>query len=235
MKKALKRAIALLLFGAMVFLLAACGVTGSASGTQPGASSDAPESHGATDAGTPSSPENPGDAAESGAEPAGSGAKVLVAYFSATGNTKKIAEYAADAMDAALYEIVPAVPYSADDLNYNNSSCRANVEMSDPSSRPAISGSVANMTDYDIVFIGYPIWWGETPRIISTFMESYDFAGKTVVTFSTSGSSGHSDSNIKALASGADWVTGTRLASNALQSEVGEWIRSLALDIQVEP
>lgn len=157
--------------------------------------------------------------------------KVLVAYFSATGTTKKLAEYAADAMGADLYEIVPAELYTSADLNYNNSGCRANKEMDDPSARPEINGSVENMADYDIVFVGYPIWWGEAPRIVSTFIESYDFTGKTVVTFSTSGGSGHNDRSIKELAEGADWITGKRLKSSSSQSDVAEWISSLGLDI----
>lgn len=106
--------------------------------------------------------------------------------------------------------------------------------MNDPSSRPEISGGVTNMADYDIVFIGYPIWWGEAPRIVSTFIESYDFSGKTVVTFSTSGGSGHNDRSIKELASGANWVTGARLKSNSSQSDVADWITGLGLDITVK-
>ena len=106
--------------------------------------------------------------------------------------------------------------------------------MDDPDSRPAINGSVENMADYDIVFIGYPIWWGEAPRIVSTFVESYDFSGKTVVTFSTSGSSGHNDSSIQPLATGANWITGTRLASNSSRDDMVEWINGLGLDIQAK-
>lgn len=158
------------------------------------------------------------------------GKKILVAYFSATGTTKAIAEKAANAMKADLYEITPAEPYSAADLNYNTD-CRANREMNDPDCRPAISGSVENMESYDIIFIGYPIWWGEAPRIVSTFVESYDFSGKTVVTFSTSGGSGHNDNSIKSIVSGANWITGTRINSGASQSDVANWIGGLGLDI----
>lgn len=178
----------------------------------------------------PSVSEPPTESSDDVTKPTESGTKVLIAYFSATGTTKKIAEYAADSIGADIYEIVPAEPYSSDDLNYNNDSCRANKEMNDPSCRPAIDGSVENMSDYDIVFIGYPIWWGEAPRIVSTFVESYDFSGKTVVTFCTSGGSGHNDRSIKELASGADWITGARLKSNSSQSDVAEWINGLGLD-----
>ena len=99
--------------------------------------------------------------------------KVLVAHFSATGTTKKIAATIADILGADSYEITPAVPYTSADLNYSNSSSRATVEQNDASARPAIAGSVANMEQYKVVFLGYPIWWGQAPRIISTFLESY--------------------------------------------------------------
>ncbi len=162
------------------------------------------------------------------------GKKVLVAYFSATGTTKKLAEYAADAMDAELYEIVPKQPYTSADLDYGDKNSRSTKEMNDPDSRSEINGSVKNMADYDIVFIGYPIWWGEAPRIVSTFMENYDFSGKTVVTFSTSGGSGHNDRSIQSLATGANWITGTRLSSNSSRDDMVEWINGLGLDIQAK-
>ncbi len=162
------------------------------------------------------------------------GKKVLVAYFSATGTTKKLAEYAADAMDAELYEIVPQQPYTSADLDYSDKNSRSTKEMDNPDSRPEINGNVENMEDYDIVFIGYPIWWGEAPRIVSTFMESYDFSGKTVVTFSTSGGSGHNDSSIKSLVTDANWITGTRLSSNSSRDDIVEWINGLGLDIQAK-
>ena len=159
---------------------------------------------------------------------------VLVAYFSATGTTEGVAENIAAGLNADLYEIVPQEPYTDADLNYNDDDSRSTIEMNDPDARPAISGSVENMEQYDIVFIGYPIWWGEAPRIVSTFIESYDFSGKTVVTFSTSGGSGHNDRSIKELASGANWVTGARLKSNSSQSDVADWITGLGLDITVK-
>ena len=117
------------------------------------------------------------------------GTDVLVAYFSATGNTENIAEHLVSILDADLYEIVPQVPYTSEDLDYSNSDCRANQEQNDPTTRPAISGSVENMEDYEVIFLGYPIWWGDAPKIISTFLETYDFDGKTIVPFCTSGSS----------------------------------------------
>ena len=127
------------------------------------------------------------------------GSKTLVAYFSATNTTRPLAEYAADILGADLYEIVPEVPYTEADLAYYTNG-RADREQNDSSARPAISGSVANMADYNVIFLGFPIWHGQPPRIISTFLESYDLAGKTIVPFCTSHSSGYSDSSIKPLA-----------------------------------
>ena len=236
----MKKIFAILLMVTMLLSLAACGSTSSEPEIKPDSASSAIDSNtqaeadATPDTSVPSSSETSTEPSGDNSEPSDSGTKVLIAYFSATGTTKKIAEYAADAASADLYEIVPAEPYTADDLNYNVSNCRANAEMNDPSSRPEISGGVTNMADYDIVFIGYPIWWGEAPRIVSTFIESYDFSGNSVVTFSTSGGSGHNDRSIKELASGANWVTGARLKSNSSQSDVADWINGLGLDITVK-
>lgn len=158
-------------------------------------------------------------------------AEVLVAYFSNTGNTENVAAHISAILDAELYEIVPEDPYTAEDLNYNNDDCRANQEQSDASARPAIAGSVENMDEYDVVFLGYPIWWGDAPRIINTFLESYDFTGKTIVPFCTSGSSGigSSENTLHALASGADWLDGQRFGSGASQDEVAQWVDGLDL------
>lgn len=156
------------------------------------------------------------------------GSKTLVAYFSATNTTRPLAEYAADILNADLYEIVPEVPYTDADLAYYTNG-RADREQNDSSARPAISGSVANMADYDVIFLGYPIWHGQPPRIISTFLESYDFAGKTIVPFCTSHSSGYSDSSIKPLAPGANWIAGRRFAGGTSRGTVEEWINGLEL------
>lgn len=159
------------------------------------------------------------------------GGKTLVAYFSATGTTRQLAEHAADILGADLYEIIPETPYTSDDLNYNNSSSRANREQNNTSARPAISGSVQNMADYDVVFLGYPIWHGQAPRIISTFLESYDFSGKTIVPFCTSHSSGigSSDTNLHILAANANWLSGRRFAGGTSHSTIEEWIGGLDL------
>ena len=156
---------------------------------------------------------------------------VLVAYFSATGNTEGIAQHLQAVLGADLYEIIPAEPYSDDDLNYNASDCRANQEQNDPDARPAIDGSVDNMEDYEVIFLGYPIWWGDAPKIISTFLESYDFDGKTIVPFCTSGSSGIGNSvePLADLADSAVWREGTRFAPGASQEEVAAWVDGLGL------
>ena len=158
--------------------------------------------------------------------------KVLVAYFSATGTTKGVAERIADGLNADLYEIVPQQPYTEADLNYRDNNSRSTVEMNDPDARPEISGSVENMAQYDIVFLGYPIWWYDAPRIMSTFVESYDFSGKTIVPFCTSGGSGigSSASNLEKLTSGAIWLDGNRLSGSDSQDTVMEWVNSLGLD-----
>lgn len=151
--------------------------------------------------------------------------KSLVVYFSCTGNTKAVAEKIAQLTGADLYEIVPAVPYTAEDLNYNNDSCRANREMDDPSARPAIGSNTVEISAYDTVYIGYPIWWGTMPRIINTFLDTYDLSGKTVMPFCTSGSTGVSKSvsDIRAQEPAADVRDGLR-ASGSSDSRIDEWI-----------
>lgn len=157
--------------------------------------------------------------------PGGSG--VLVVYFSCTGNTKKAAEKIAALTGGDIYEIVPAEPYSAADLNYNNDDCRANREMNDPTARPAIGGGKVDISGYDTVIIGYPIWWGTMPRIINTFIESCDLSGKTVLPFCTSGGSGisRSVSDIKAAAPTADVHDGLR-TSGVSDAELEKWLRA---------
>ncbi|MDE7299770.1 MAG: flavodoxin [Lachnospiraceae bacterium] len=196
--------------------------SGESSASDAGASSGSGD-----DSASGNSPENADDSQ-------GQGTRVLVAYFSATNTTKGVAEHIADGLNADLYEIVPEEPYTNADLNYNDNHSRTTIEMNDPDVRPAISGSVENMEQYDIVFIGYPIWWGEAPRIVSTFMESYDFSGKTLVPFCTSGGSGMGSSaaNLERLTSGAQWLSGRRLSGSASQDTVMEWVNGLGLDLE---
>ncbi|MDE6233631.1 MAG: aldo/keto reductase [Lachnospiraceae bacterium] len=154
---------------------------------------------------------------------------ILVAYFSCTGTTKTLAEYAAEYLNADLYQIEPAIPYTDEDLNYNDSNSRATREQNDSDARPEISGSVENMTQYDTVILAYPIWWGQAPRIVSTFLENYDFNGKTIVPFCTSHSSdiGSSDTNLHSLVdSSTIWKEGKRFKSGTSKSEIQEWMDS---------
>ena len=116
--------------------------------------------------------------------------KKLVAYFSASGVTAKVANALAEALGATLHEIKPEIPYTAADLDWMNKQSRSSVEMSDKSSRPAIKDKLDNMADYDVVYLGFPIWWYVAPTIINTFLESYDMSGKTIILFATSGGSG---------------------------------------------
>ena len=227
----MKKFLSLLLALTMAVSLAACGArtAGDPQESQPSTPSvsEPPASAEPESAPAPTE-ETPNSAQEAGAEDAPS---TLVAYFSATGNTEGIAEHLQAILDADLYEIVPAEPYSDDDLNYNVSDCRANQEQNDPNARPAIDGSMDNMEDYDVIFLGYPIWWGEAPKIISTFLESYNFDGKTIVPFCTSASSGMGGSaeNLAALAADATWLEGFRFNPGASQEEVAAWVDGLGL------
>ena len=124
--------------------------------------------------------------------------KTLVAYFSCTGTTKKVAEAIADVKGADIYEIKPEVPYTAADLDWKNENSRSSVEMKDKTSRPKIAKSINNISDYTTIYLGFPIWWYVAPTIINTFLESYDFSGKDIILFATSGGSGFGDT-VKAL------------------------------------
>ena len=151
--------------------------------------------------------------------------KALVAYFSASGVTAKVAKKLAKSISADLYEIAPEIPYTNADLNWMDKKSRSTVEMNDRSCRPAIGSRVENMAQYDTVFVGFPIWWYREPSIIDTFMESYDFGGKTVVPFATSGGSGLGDSakNMQALAKGAKVSEGRRFSGRASEDELRAW------------
>ena len=222
----MKKRLFMLLALTMAASLAACGAgaSGEPQESQPGNSSSS--------ASQPLTPAEPDTMPDSSQEPSkGNANSTLVAYFSATGNTEEIAQHLQTILGASLYEIIPAKPYSDDDLDYNASDCRANQEQNDPSVRPAIDGSVENMDSYDVILLGYPIWWGEAPRIISTFLESYDFTGKTIVPFCTSGSSGIGGSaeHLTALAADATWLEGARFNPGATQDEVAAWVEGLGV------
>lgn len=164
-------------------------------------------------------------------DPISSSDAVLVAYFSATGTTESVAEKISLSIGATLYEIVPMIPYTTEDLNYNNSNSRTSQEQNDPTCRPEINGPLLDMAEYDVVLIGYPIWWGEAPKIIYTFLESYDFSGKTILPFCTSGSSGigMSAQHLASSTNGANWREGRRFSGNVTQSVIDDYLKEFGL------
>ena len=155
--------------------------------------------------------------------------KRLVAYFSASGVTAKTAKALAEAAEADLYEIQPQIPYTQADLNWMDKKSRSTVEMNDPDSRPAISGSVPGMEQYDVIFLGFPIWWYTAPTIIKTFLESYDMAGKKIVLFATSGGSGLGDTarTLQNVCPKAEFQGGKLLNGRQSRESLTSWIESL--------
>ena len=155
--------------------------------------------------------------------------KTLVAFFSASGRTKCIAEKLAAATGSDLYEIKPAVPYTRSDLNWQDNHSRSSVEMNDPSSRPELADTEANIAGYDWIFLGFPIWWYTAPTIIRSFLESYDFAGKTIVLFATSGGSGlgKTAGELASSCPGARITGGRMLNGSPSEAELKQWAESL--------
>lgn len=155
--------------------------------------------------------------------------KKLVAYFSASGVTAKLAETLSEAVGADLYAIEPQVPYTAADLNWRDRNSRSSLEMKDLSSRPAIAGRLDNIDEYDTIFVGFPIWWYVAPTIINTFLESYDLTGKTVIPFATSGGSGMGKTNekLKDSCPGAKLLEGKVWKKNAAAAELADWVRNI--------
>ena len=147
--------------------------------------------------------------------------KILVAYFSASGVTARAAQAIAEAVGGDLYEIAPAQPYTAADLNWNNQQSRSSLEMNDPACRPALATQVEHMDQYDTVFVGFPIWWGVEPRAVDTFLESYDFAGKTLVPFATSGGSAmpYAENHLRTQYPALSWSEGKLVTSRT----AGAW------------
>lgn len=154
-------------------------------------------------------------------------AKTLTAYFSASGVTAKLAEKVAKAAGGDLFEIKPVVPYTDADLNWMDKKSRSTIEMEDKSSRVEIAEKVADMDQYDALYVGFPIWWYVAPHIINSFLEQYDLSGKTIHLFATSGSSGMGNTvnELKASAPGAIWGKADRLKASASQDEVDRWVR----------
>lgn len=157
--------------------------------------------------------------------------RILVAYFSASGVTAKVAENLAETIGADIFCMEPEIPYTKSDLDWTNKESRSSIEMSDPTSRPSIKGKRDNMDDYDAVFVGFPIWWYVAPTIINTFLESYDFTGKTIIPFATSGGSGMGKANEKLLPScpGARLIEGKVLSGKANKAELSDWVGSLKI------
>ena len=156
--------------------------------------------------------------------------KNLVAYFSCTGTTKSLAENLAKTVDGDLFEIKPKKEYTSSDLNWMDKSSRSSLEMNDKNSRPEILNKVNNMDDYDTVFLGFPIWWYVAPKIINTFLESYDFSGKTIITFCTSGGSsmGKTLQELKlSCLNDTKWIDGKRFSRNTSVEELRNWVDNL--------
>ena len=223
----MKKLISMIAVLCLFFSLTACGAgSGTNGNTEPSPTqpqSEASSSETAEELDAPA--DDPAEESDPAVEPTEEATKTLVVYFSATGNTKAVAEEIARLTGADLYEIVPAVPYTDEDLNYNNNDCRANQEMNDASARPAIISEAIDVSSYDTVFVGYPIWWGTMPRIINTFLDTYDLSGKTVLPFCTSGSSSITQAvlDIRAAEPDADVRDGLR-ASGANDSGIESWI-----------
>ena len=158
--------------------------------------------------------------------------KTLVAYFSCSGVTEKLAGKINSIMDADMYKIEPAVPYTDADLNWQDKNARSTIEMNDKKSRPQIGSKPVDMDKYDVVYVGFPIWWYVAPTIINTFLESYDFSGKTVIPFATSGSSGvgETDKYLQAsFSKETNWRPAKRFSNSVTEAELKDWVKSLKL------
>ena len=211
----MKRLLSLVLVLALAALCAGCG------GAQARSAPAAAEAGAAEGAKAPSQ----GPAVETPSAESAAGGKILVVYFSATGTTRGVAERIAALSGADLAEIVPAQPYTSEDLNYSDRTTRASAEQNDPDARPEIAADVP-LDGYTTVYLGYPIWWGQAPRIMSTFAESHDFTGITVIPFCTSGSSGigRSGQTLAGQAGSGVWLEGRRFASDVREETLREWI-----------
>ena len=159
--------------------------------------------------------------------------KNLVAFFSASGSTRKLAKTLAEVVGADVYEIKPTTPYTGKDLNWNDAQSRSSVEMADIKSRPALADTDAKISEYDTIFLGFPIWWYVAPHIINSFLESYDFSGKTIVLFATSGGSGFGETLAQlkpSCAASVRWIQGQIFRSRTDKNTLSDWIKTLPLD-----
>lgn len=215
---------ALVLMAVMLFALTACGAkTDNSSQSQTEQQSSA-----ATEKQSSASSNEQSSASDKAADTSTNSGKTLVVYFSATGTTKGVAEKIASVTNADTYEILAAQTYTEADLNWNDKNSRTTKEQNDKSVRPEIGSDKVNLDGYSTIFIGYPIWWGEEPRIMDTFVESYDFSGKTMIPFCTSGGSGigSSGTNLADNAKSGNWLEGERLSSS---SDIEGWVKGLKL------
>lgn len=224
-----KRLIGCLLAGMMILALAACGQQApqQSNTSVPSQETQTSDSSTKTQAPEPSQPE------VTEPTPDGKGGKTLVVYYSSTGSTEAVAGYIADALGADTFEIIPAEPYTSDDLNWRDKSSRVSREHDDPSLRPVelVSTTVDNWDSYDTVFIGYPIWWSNASWTVDSFVTANDFTGKTVIPFCTSSSSGLGESGklLAEMAGTGDWLDGQRFRSSADEADVVEWVNGLNL------
>lgn len=228
----MKRLLSMLTALTLLLSLAACGQAGNQNDPSPSQMGQEETSS----VGEPSSPYQsaPPTASapeDSGSDEEGTEGGVLVAYFSATGNTEEIALHLQNILGADLYEIIPEVPYTDEDLHYSNEDCRANQEQNDSAARPAIAGTPEHPERYDVVFLGYPIWWGQAPKVLYTFLESCAFGDATIVPFCTSGSSGIGSSadELQELTEDARWLEGQRFGAGTSQNEIAQWVDGLGL------
>lgn len=223
---------------ACVLSLCACGNTNTSSvGSAESSSTDTASS--SADNSSESSADNSEVSSENNSESTSEstgdstdGKKILVAYYSATGSTKAVAEYIATATGGDTFEITPATPYTSEDLNYNNSDSRVCKEHDSADRTVELSNATPdNWADYDTVFVGYPIWWGEAAWVTTSFVKANDFDGKTVIPFCTSASSGlgSSASDLAKSANGGTWQDGMRFSSSVAESDVTDWVNSLGL------
>ena len=238
----MKKMISIIAVAALTFALTACGGSSQAATTDtqaaensmPAVAEEQKETAEAAEQ-TEAQPEEAQEAVQETAaepaseEPAAAHSDVLVAYFSAAGTTKGVAERIASVTGGDLYEILAAEPYTEADLNYNDNSSRSTSEQNDKSVRPEIGSDDIALEGYTTIYLGFPIWWGEEPRILDTFVEKYSFDGITVIPFCTSGSSGigRSGSNMEELAGSGTWLQGERFSGGVSEEELKSWIEGL--------
>ena len=235
----MKKMISIIAAAALTFALTACGGSTQAAATDtqaaensaPAVAEEQKETAEAAEQ-TEAQPEAAQETAEKPANEAPAAtdhSDVLVVYFSATGTTEGVAERIANVTGADVYEILAAQPYTEADLNYNDNSSRSTTEQNDKSVRPEIGSEDISLEGYTTIYLGFPIWWGEEPRILDTFVEKYNFDGITVIPFRTSGTSGigRSGSNMEELAGSGTWLDGERFSGSVSEDELKSWIEGL--------